>query len=59
MCILCVQIDKELMTAPEIARALREVDEQDPHADEIMLKLVEHDLVDEVTAEYFKIEDPA
>lgn len=57
MCILCVQIDKDLMTPLEIARALTEVSEEDPHADDIMLKLLEHDLVEEVTAEYFKLEE--
>lgn len=55
MCILCVMIDKERMSAKEIARAFVELPDE-PHNEEILDKLKQNeDLEKEVFSEFFSI----
>lgn len=55
MCILCVQIDKELMTPLEIARAFREINQEDPHVDTVTDKLLKNGTLEKVLSEYLNI----
>lgn len=57
MCLLCVSIIKDKLTAKEIARAYMEVTED--HADEVNEVLLQHDpdLIPEIIKELFDIQE--
>lgn len=50
MCLMCVYIEKDKLSVSEIARALSEV--EDNHIEEVLNKLEDKNILDEVREEY-------
>lgn len=58
MCMLCIEIAKGYMTKQEISRALKELNQEDPHVKEIADKneiIQEPELI--IVKDYFPVHD--